>query len=252
MIKNATTIAKILFNFSRPLTTAGNGSATTNYTNQAANESISQFIHTNQTSSVAINRTIDIAVAIPLIVIDFYLVLVTYIYCLRHSQNSLKWTNRICAVSAFVLLANAFWKQTEIFMVNITDEFCRTYTTLNLILSIGNRTLVYTVFWIRQRDFYKTFSILNVSMAKFNCVSNSLLAGIIILPILQIGVLSALPSYASEIGCKNGPEKPSKQLLILVPLVSVIVSLFQVSAFNTCCFLRLSFFDLLLLLGSFL
>ena len=231
MTKNisATPVIKILFNFSHPSRRIEKSIAITNYTEQATDESSFQLIHPNQTSSGALNRNVFIAVAIPLFVINIYLVVITCIYCVRHPQNNLKWTNRICAISAVVLLANIVWNQTEIFMINLTDEFCRAYTSVYLILSIGNRTLVYAVFWIRQRHFYKTFSVLKVTEAKFNCASNSLLAGIIILPIIQIGAISALPTYASKIGCKLGPEKPPKQLLILVPVASVLVSLFQVS-----------------------
>ena len=238
MTENTTAVLKILLNLPRLSTTAMKSNAIPNCTNQATNESSSQHIHTNCTSSITVNRTIDIALAIPLTAIDMYLVLITCTYCLRRSQKYLKWTNRICAVSAFVLLGHVAWNLMEIFTVNITDAFCKTYTVINFFLSIGSRIFVYTVFWIRQRYFYKTYRVLKLTMGKINCVSYSLLAGIIILPLLQIGVLAVFPTYASEIGCRSGPEKPSKLFLILLPVVSVIVSLFQVRAICFNCFLK--------------
>ena len=189
-------------------------------------------------ASIYPKREIDIGMSIPVTVLNFYLVLATWKYYFKHSQDSILWTNRLCFFSALILFTNSCWFQTEIQLQSVSTFFCRAYGIVNLLLSVGTRTLVYTVLWIRQRYFYKAFALFKVSMAKFNCVSKSLLAGIIIFPILQIGALAALPSYASEVGCKSGPETPSQFLQIATPIVFVLVSLFQVRNCNL--FLKLS------------
>jgi len=176
-------------------------------------------------SQVKLDREIDVVLAVTLSIFSFYLLITTFTYYVKHSQISLLWTNRICCLSAFLLFFGTCWYQTEIQLQNHTSIFCGVYTIVNVVRSIGNRTLVYIVLWIRLRNFYKTFT--KISKARFDSLSYGLLATIVLLSFVQIFTLVSLPSMAGKEGCKSG--KPSSFLEIFTPIVFVIFSLFQVS-----------------------
>ena len=172
------------------------------------------------------DREIDIVLSATLCVINLYLVLATFTYCIKHSHDNLKWTNRFCAISALALFFGTCWYQLEIHIKYPSGVFCNVYTIVNVFLSIGNRTLVYVILWVRQRFFYQSFALLKVTQKKFNYLSYTLLVLIISLSVIQVGTLSGIPSTVNEIGCKAGTASPF--LKIFTPVVFIIVSLFQV------------------------
>ena len=180
------------------------------------------------TSKMELDRELDVVLAVTLSAFSFYLMSVTIVYYIRHSQASLLWTNRICCLSAILLFFGTCWYQAEIQLQNRTDIFCHANTIVNVVRSIGNRTLVYVVLWIRLRNFYRTFA--KISKARFDAFSYGLLITIILLSLIQIFTLVGLPNAAGEDGCKS--ESPTPFLQIFTPFVFVVVSLFQVRKIN--------------------
>ena len=113
----------------------------TNITNDSNPSSIPGV---NESIDVPPDRMIDAILAGVLSLINLYLFTVSSLYYVRHSHESIKPTNRIICVCAFLLLLESSWFQSEISLKsNVTDAFCRAYTIVNLFLSIGNKTLVY-------------------------------------------------------------------------------------------------------------
>ena len=145
---------------------------------------------------------------------------------MRYSQTKLKWTNVLCCLSAFAILLESSWFQLEVYFLSSSDLFCSVYLAVNVTLATGNRTIVYIVFWIRQRSFYRATSIVQVSKRKVGLLSNCLLIAIIFFGIIQIVTLSMLPSRASPSGCKSG--KSSAFLDVFIPVVFSVITLFQV------------------------
>jgi len=182
----------------------------------------SLFPENNETGS----RAAEEAIVIALIVSSVYLSFITTIYYVRYSQTKLKWTNILCCLSAFVLLVETSWFQLEVYFLISSDLFCSIYFAVNVTLATGNRTIVYIVFWIRQRSFYRRPSVVHVSKRKIGLLSNCLLVAIIFFGIIQIVTLSMLPSRASPSGCKSG--KSSAFLDVFTPVVFSVITLFQV------------------------
>ena len=180
------------------------------------------------TSKTELDRELDVVLAVTLSVFSFYLMSITITYYIKHSQASLLWTNRICCLSAILLFFGTCWYQAEIQLQNRTDLFCQVNTIVNVVRSIGNRTVVYIVLWIRLRNFYRTFT--KISKARFDAFSYGLLITIILLSLIQVFTLVGLPNAAGEDGCKS--ESPTHFLQIFTPFVFVVVSLFQVRKIN--------------------
>ena len=181
------------------------------------------------TSVIFVNRNVDIGLSIALTIIDFYFLVATLAYHYKFSQNILRWSNRICICSITILVINTWRFQIEIHLPNQSDEFCRLNSIFQLIFLIGNRNLVYAVFWISQRQFYQQYAFLKMSLPKFNCLSYALLLTLLSLSVIQVGTLSSLSSYGTDEGCKSEPISPSNFLQIFVPVVFGMVALFQVN-----------------------
>ena len=191
----------------------------------------SSWQNVSHPTDVVPDRRLDTVLAASLSFISLYLVVATCIYYYKHSSENIKSTNRIINVCAFVLLVETCWFQTEIQLERqVTVTFCRIYTIVNLLLSIGNKTLVYIVLWIRQRLFYKTYAFTGLSKNKFNFLSLSLLVGIVLLSVCQIVVLAIVPMFKGRLGCEFGAA--AYPLDVITPAVFILLCLFQVSLFT--------------------
>ena len=190
----------------------------------------SSWQNVSHPTDVVPDRRLDTVLAASLSFISLYLVVATCIYYYKHSSENIKNTNRIINVCAFVLLVETCWFQTEIQLKRqVTVTFCRIYTIVNLLLSIGNKTLVYIVLWIRLSSFYKSSTFIGIPKNKFNFLSLSLLVVILLTSLGQIFVLAAFPVHKGKFGCKSGP--PSEPLDVITP-----------AAFTVFCFLEVILF----------
>ena len=182
--------------------------------------------NTNRTDQVVLEREIDLILSILLSILSCYLLVATLTYYFTHSQSNLLWTNRICCCSALLLFFGTVWYQLEIHLTNPIAIFCRANSIVNVVRSLGNRTLIYIVLWIRMRYCYKNFE--RVGKVKLNVISYGLLIALISLSAIQMATLISTPNNSGERRCKPGTAAPF--LKVFTPIVFVTATLFQVSS----------------------
>ncbi|CAK8684960.1 unnamed protein product [Clavelina lepadiformis] len=174
----------------------------------------------------SISKRSEFAMAGLLSCFSLYLVGVTVWYNVKHFQKKLKRTNVMCLVSTLLLLFESCWFQLEIQMKDAQDSFCTVYSVTNVFISTINKTIIYVIFWMRQSSFYRTRALSSIGPKKFAILNKSLIAAIIVFAMTQITVLSCIPLYGTDNGCKYG--KPTGFLKIFSVAVFTIITLFQI------------------------
>uniref|UniRef100_H2XS12 G-protein coupled receptors family 1 profile domain-containing protein n=1 Tax=Ciona intestinalis TaxID=7719 RepID=H2XS12_CIOIN len=192
----------------------------TTMTNFLLTSDVSSATELNVAQGKVLRASEDMMV-VALIVLSLYLTVASFAYQWKQpSLSALKGTNRLCSACAVMLLVQSLFFEVEMRVSSPTLQLCYAYYVIVLILATINKSLTYCVLWVRQRSFYKN--------PKSQCMvyfGNAVLTGIIVLPILQVGVLMLNIVDTSPVGCitRKGPEFST----VLVPFVFMLFVVVQ-------------------------
>ena len=184
---------------------------------------------TNQTISGKMYICEEILLGL-VILLNFYLTIMTIGYAVKHGKTTLKRTNILCCILTVLLLLRSAALELRVRTGAISDFYCNLSIGLLNIFYGTNKSLPYVILWIRQRTMYASLLQKKKNKLMIKFTSRCTLVGIVIFHVILTTVLLVyLDKRSTPFGCTfRNPEEFQAIFNILSPAMFAASTLFQI------------------------